>query len=115
MFYHLPQGPIVQQNGSAAAAAGSKAALTASIEALLKSAPILLFMKVRMRQLVCAPSVFVQHTAAAASSIVADAMCPVGRILHALQRCMYSALRIRLRTRLRRDNPRPAAKAGNGI
>lgn len=43
------QRPIVQQNGSAAAAGpGSKAALTARIGALLKSAPILLFMKVRM-------------------------------------------------------------------
>lgn len=40
------QGPIVQQNGVAASAAGSKAALTQRIEALLKSAPILLFMKV---------------------------------------------------------------------
>jgi Grx4 family monothiol glutaredoxin len=39
------QGPIVQQNGVAATAAGSKAALTERIEALLKSAPILLFMK----------------------------------------------------------------------
>jgi hypothetical protein len=36
----------VQQNGVSAAAAGSKAALTERIEALLKSAPILLFMKV---------------------------------------------------------------------
>jgi hypothetical protein len=39
----------VQQNGVAAAAAGSKAALTERIDALLKSAPILLFMKVCTR------------------------------------------------------------------
>ncbi len=53
------QGSILHASGGDAAAGGSKAALTARLEALLKSAPILLFMKVRAKH--CYLSSVVTH------------------------------------------------------